>query len=55
MDETSGYTYYWNPATNEVSWEPPVDISSLLQPPPPPPPPPPADPEPTPKHLLEEG
>ncbi|KAF0311797.1 Formin-binding protein 4 [Amphibalanus amphitrite] len=55
VDETSGYTYYWNPATNEVSWEPPVDISSLLQPPPPPPPPPPADPEPTPKRLMEEG
>ena len=53
VDESSGYTYYWNPATNEVSWEPPVDLSTLLQPPPPPPPPPPA--ESPPKHLLEEG
>jgi len=28
-DETTGYPYYWNTATNAVTWEPPPEVVAM--------------------------
>lgn len=30
-DETSGYTYFWNTKTNEVTWESPTEYKQYLE------------------------